>query len=98
MTKDEAERIDRLTADIGDWRVKMKDDIAEAVRTHQASCLELHLTPIKTDLEWLVDNAKTSIHEDQLRRRQRKRYLTLFGVLIPVCAITVPLLVHWGVI
>ena len=58
MTKDEAERIDKLMADIADWRVEMKDDIGEAVRTHQAACLEIHLSPMQRDLTWLVANAK----------------------------------------
>ena len=98
MTKDEAERIDRLTADIADWRVEMKDDIGEAVRQHQATCLELHLTPMQDSLNWLVENAKKRIHEDELRRLQRKRWMYFVGVLIPVSAIVVPLLVHLNVI
>lgn len=98
MTKDEAERIDKLTADIADWRVDMKDDIGEAVRTHQAACLALHLSPMQASLNWLVENAKKRIHEDELRRKQRKRWMYFVGVLIPISAIIVPLLVHLQVI
>jgi hypothetical protein len=109
MTRDEGDRIDALSnridnliEQVAETKVDTKNAITESIKEHEQSCHEDCLVPMKTDVKWLVENAKkrsteAALREEQAKKRNR-RLLTLVGVLVPVFGILAPLMVHWGVI
>jgi hypothetical protein len=95
MTSEERQRIDKLIADIADWRVEMKDDLIGAVREHQAACLEKHLTPLGASLDHLVANSERAATERAYLRRLRKRVSLAVGGVVTAIGIVTPFLIHY---
>lgn len=89
MTADERRRIDKLIAQIADWRVEMKDDLIEAVNQHQDHCLTEHLRPMKADLAVLVADSRA-------RHHAWRRVQIIAGSVIAIgSGIATPIILHY---
>jgi len=95
MTKDEAERIDALTAQVAEWRVQLHDETLTALKTHQDSCLAAHISPLASDMKLLVEDMQQRQIEARQRKRWRRTIVTVCGVATPIIALGTTVLFYW---
>lgn len=98
MTRDEADRIDRLINELADQKVETIEAIGKAVKEHQASCLAMHLGPMQTDLKWLVDNAKARKADHERKKKRNRRVYSWLALIVPSIGIISGLLIHFRIL
>jgi hypothetical protein len=94
MTKDEAERIDALIAQVAEWRVEMHDETLAALKAHQDSCLIDHISPLASDMKLLVEDMQQRQIEAAQRKRWRRTIVKVGGGILTATGVLTPILIY----